>query len=110
ALPIPADVVHVHAEPMARPVHEERTVPLLLDRGRTRPLDEPEVDEAVHDDVESRRVHLEHRRARTHAFDRRELRREYDLVDRALSRVEAFRDRERARYVRGVVSVLTPRI
>ena len=107
ALLVEADVVHVHAEPVAGAVHVHRLVELLLDdlvgaapaacRARAgRPTS-----------VRTARWCGSSKRAPgAHRVDRGELRGEHQLVDRALATREAGADREGARHVGAVEVVL----
>jgi hypothetical protein len=86
-----ADVVHVHAQPVAGAVHVEAAVGAVLDQRRHPALEQPERT--------SPRVSTSHRGvvrlvpvvAGAHLVDRRELRLQHHLVERALLGAEAAR-------------------
>src|SRR6266480_2478435 len=97
-----AGIVHVEAQPVPGAVHIEALVGFLLEDLVERSGNELEVEHALREDANRRIVRLVPGDAGVHFADRRELRREHDLVGIALRRAELAVHREAARHVRGV--------
>src|SRR6185437_4259844 len=104
------DVVHVHAEPMARSVHEETPVGAIALELRRPSLQQPELHEAVRDDADSSLVWLVPMVARTHFGDCSPVGFEHDLVNGTLLRCKAATDGKGPSDIRCVGFILAPGI
>src|SRR5918995_2708283 len=105
-----ADVVHVHAEPVAGAMHEEAPVRALLDERRYLAFEDAELHQPMCDRADRGVVRLIPVIAGLRLGDGCVLRVQHDLVDGALLRREATVHRERAGDVRSVKLVLAPGI
>src|SRR6185312_8131822 len=87
------NVVHVHAEPVARAVHEEPAIGSFALELRNAPLQQPQLHQALGDDVHGGIVRVVPVIARSHLGDGGEIGLQYDVVDGALLRREPTVDR-----------------